>query len=161
MKQKYIDEAYLHWKSGQPLEAGRILYEHIEVKHRPSWAGEILELCKDLISSVSEIDAVHKIAQDQNRWQEAHGAFRAVRTLTLQAEKSKNKDAIYAGMLYLAENAAKVTYNASGEDAPFDHDVGWWLVSNLRFIVDQIGNPEFEARAWDTVSCQKYADTRA
>ncbi len=42
----------------------------------------------------------------------------------------------------------KVTYNASGEAAPFDHDAGWWLVSNLRDIVDQLGSPEFEARSW-------------
>ena len=161
MKQKYIDEAYQYWKNGQPLEAGRILYERINVRHRPAWAAEILELCKNLIPSVSEIDAVHLIAQDQNRWQEAHEAFTTVRMLTLQAERSKDTNAIYAGMLYLAENAAKVTYNASSGASPFDHDAGWWLVSNLRFIVDRIGNPEFEARAWDTVSCQKYADSHA
>ena len=148
MKQKYIDEAYQYWKNGQPHEAGRILYEHINVSHRPAFWPVILELCKDLIPSVSEIDVVHKIAQDQNRWQEAHEVFRAVRMLTLRAERSKNKDTICTGMLYLAENAAKVTYNASGEAAPFDHDAGWWLVSNLRDIVDQLGSPEFEARSW-------------
>ena len=28
----------------------------------------------------------------------------------------------------VAENTAKVIYNASNEPAPFDHDAGWWVV---------------------------------
>src|SRR5262245_46768010 len=47
-----------------------------------------------------------------------HVAFRAVRRLTLQYEKGKSKDEIYGGLLYLAENVAKVTYNATNPRDP-------------------------------------------
>lgn len=151
MKSKIIDEAFDYWSSKKPLESGRIIYNQIPNDQRPIWAAEILNLCRRLTSSVPEIDAVYEIALNQQRWKEAHDAFSRVRNLTLAFEKSKSKNSVYGGLLYLAENTAKVIYNASGEPAPFDYDSGWWLVSNLRYIVDEIKSSEFEAKAWSKV----------
>lgn len=156
MKSKFIEEAKPFWESGQPLKAGEILYEHIRLEHRPIWAIEVLELCKPFTKKIEEIEEVCRIAKNPKRWREAHDAFSSVRKLTLEAE-SKGGDPIYAGILYLAENAAKVTYNASGEPAPFDHNSGYWIISNLRYIVDQINDKAFENKAWYIVSCEKYS----
>ncbi|MGD9365564.1 MAG: hypothetical protein PVH87_07710 [Desulfobacteraceae bacterium] len=156
MKIKYIEEAKPFWDSGQPLKAGEILYEHIREIHRPLWAKEVLELCIPLTGRIKEVEEVVGITKDPERWKEAHDAFSAVRDLTLKAE-GKGVDSIYSSILYLAENVAKVTYNASGESAPFDHDSGYWIVSNLRYIVDQKQDESFEKQAWHIVSCEKYA----
>jgi hypothetical protein len=156
MKQKYIREAKPYWDSGDPLKAGAILYEHIRRVHRPLWALEVLKLCKNLTNPIDEIEEVCRIIRTPTIWVEAHEAFSSVRELTLKAENSSS-DPIYAGILYLAENVAKVTYNASGEPAPFYHNCGYWIVSNLRHIVDHLGDKDFENKAWYVVSCGKYS----
>lgn len=147
-----IAAAYVHWSTGSPLEAGRLIYEQIPDVRRPPWAAAILDLCRPLIPPVPEIDAVREIAADSRRWKDAHAAFRLVRRLTLEAEGTESATAVYRGVLYVTENAAKVIYNASGEAAPFDEDSGWWLVSSLRHVVDGIGGRSFEAQAWAVVS---------
>lgn len=157
MKRKFIAEARPFWEEGQPLRAGEILYEHIRNQHRPQWAAEVLEICRNLIPAVPEVDAVHDIAKDSKRWPQAHQAFSAVRELTLRAERAEGSDDIYRAVLYVTENAAKVIYNASGEPAPFDHDSGWWLVANLRHIVDTLNDARFAAEAWRVVSCERYS----
>jgi hypothetical protein len=152
LKQDIIIEASKRWSSGQTLEAGRILYEYLPNNQRPLWAARILAHCLQLIRSVREIDTIYEIAMDKTRWKEAHEAFGALRELTLKAERSKSNYEIYAGILSLAENTAKVAYNASGEAAPFDHNAGWRIISNLRHIVDKVKDVEFEVMAWETAT---------
>jgi len=64
MKKRFITEARPFWDDGHSLKAGEILYEHIKNQHRPRLASEILEICKQLISPVPEIDEVYAIAND-------------------------------------------------------------------------------------------------
>jgi len=156
MKEKYIKEAKPYWEGGDPLKAGELLYEHIRQNHRPLWALEVLELCMHLTKGIAEIDELCNIIRSPNRWAEAHEAFSSVRELTLKTEDSSS-DPIYTGVLCLAENVAKVTYNASGEPAPFDYNSGYRIVSNLRYIVDQLDDKAFENKAWYVVSCEKYS----
>jgi len=148
MEGKFINEAFVYWSTGNALEAGRLIYEQLPNNQRPLWAAKILNLGRQLIPTVSEIDTVYKIALNRSRWREAHSAFSRVRELTLAFEKSNSQDFIYGGVLYLAENTAKVSYNASENPAPFDYDSGWWIVSNLRFLVEKVGDSDFESKAW-------------
>jgi len=152
MNRMLMEEAYKLWSSGNSLEAGRLIYDQIPNDERPSWAAEILDLCRGLIPRVPEIDAIHEIASDRSRWPEAFESFRSVRQLTLKAERSSSIDAVYASILFVTENVAKVTYNASHGPAPFDHDAGCWLVCNLHHIADLVGTHEFESKAWAIVS---------
>jgi hypothetical protein len=156
MKEKYIKKAKPYWEGGNPLKAGELLYERIRQNHRPLWALEVLELCMPLTKGIIEIDELCNIIRNPNRWAEAHEAFSSIRELTLNTEDSSS-DRIYTGVLYLAENVAKVTYNASGEPAPFDYNSGCRIVSNLRYIVDQLGDRAFENKAWYVVSCEKHS----
>ena len=144
-------QAFTHWSSGEALEAGRLIYERIPTEQRPLWAAAILDECRRLIHSVPEINKIYELALDRSRWREAHAAFWPVRTLTLKAEENKATDPLYKAILYVTENTAKVIYNASGRPAPFDHDAGWWLVSNLRHVVDLLNDADFGAKAWSLV----------
>ena len=148
-----LSEARAHWDSGRPLFVGELLYERLPVRHRPTWAANILDLCCGLLSSVPPaVENVLMIAWDDARWPEAHNAFQAVRQLTLAAERNRSGSPLYNGLLYLAENTAKVTYNASGEPAPFDHHAGWRIAANLRDIVDHQSDPAFAETAWGMLS---------
>ena len=67
------------------------------------------------------------IAKRRLFWRWGHSALDEVRRLTLRYEDSKSKDEVYGGLLYLAENVAKVTYNATNPPDPFDDDVDAWV----------------------------------
>jgi hypothetical protein len=137
------------WATGQAQRAGWVIYEATPNKCRASWAADILELACSRVPTVpAQIQTVIAIARDAKRWQEAHAAFSAVRDLTLVEERSHAGGRVYESLLFVAENVAKVVYNASGEPAPFDDDCGAWLVGCLRHLVDTIGSVEWEQRAW-------------
>ena len=54
--------------------------------------------------------------------------------------------------LYLAENVAKVLYNATNPVDPFDEDSGWWTVSCLKDYLDCVGNAEVSGAAWAAIA---------
>ena len=59
-------------------------------------------------------------------------------------------------MLILAENVAKVTYNAYGYAAPFDHDAGWFIGAIFLSVAEQVKDDEFNTKAWSILSNEKY-----
>jgi len=66
----------------------------------------------------------------------------------LVAERGNDARGPEHGILYLAENVAKVAYNASGCPRPFDHDAGWWVAACARWIVERSADAGLEARVW-------------
>ena len=109
----------------------------------------MVALALSRVPSPPAVEALVAIAASPARWAEAHAAFSAIRVLTLQAERAgPGASPQLRAILYLAENAAKVTYNASGRPAPFDADAGHWLASNLRVVVERLADAPFEERAW-------------
>src|SRR6185503_4552924 len=93
---------------------------------------------------VPEVSNLIEIARHPTRWSEAHSCFGALRRLTLAAEQEKpSTKTNHLFLLYLAENIAKLTYNAGGYPAPFDPDSGWWIPQNLKHIIDQVNHPGF------------------
>ena len=68
------------------------------------------------------------ILEEPARWKEAHRQFSKIRTrITLPNERKKKNDA-GACFALVAEGAAKIAYNCSGESAPFDEDSFEWLL---------------------------------
>src|SRR5204862_5354847 len=138
--EQVINEAQKNWQAGRVLEAGRVLYEHLPERARPGWAANVLALAKVYLPSIPEVEAVLMIAQDPDRWLEARSIFQSIRTLTLKAEREEEPQPLYLGLLSLAENTAKITYNSFRQpswvealDPPrprFDADSGWWIASN-------------------------------
>jgi hypothetical protein len=107
------------------LKIGKQIFENIPNEIRPDWAGLVLSrfdhYIKDLPISVSTL---YPIIDDKNRWKEAHEQFTKIRKFGLE-----NKNYEPDNYLRLAELVAKVTYNASGQPAPFDSDSGHYIAS--------------------------------
>jgi hypothetical protein len=161
-----IAKALEYWESDHPLDAGRILYERVPKKLRPIWAANALELAYRFSPPTSEVEAVLAFARDSDEWgkgledkrKQAHGLFDTVRRLTLQYA---NRDSFYETTLLLAENTAKVTYNAYGYPAPFDHDAGWWVVADFAQVVANVNDAAFAAKAWSLMSSEEYVKLKA
>jgi hypothetical protein len=121
-------DARTAWLAGRHLDCGRVIYESLTPHQRVRWASAVLSFCIEHSPSVPEVNSVAALAQDENSWPLAHAAFSSVRAVTLIEEKSPGSlDPRSARLLAVAENTAKVIYNASQASAPFDHDAGWWL----------------------------------
>ena len=126
-----------------------MIYKAIPEVDKPRWAALLLQLCCSRIKPAPEVDNVYQTALRRSKWKYGHDAFGKVRNLTLQYEEETSQNHLYGALLYLAECVAKVTYNASGESAPFDEDSGWWVSENLRHFCQILGDECFERSAFN------------
>jgi len=105
------------------LKIGEEIFENIPNDIRPRWGLLILSrfdnYIKDIPTSIKEL---YPIIENQERWRQAHGQFSKIRKFLLNNKSYKPE-----AYLLLAENVAKITYNATGDPAPFDYDSGWYI----------------------------------
>jgi hypothetical protein len=107
------------------IEVGRQIFDKLPNDIKPGWAGLILSRFDSYIKYIPPaIKELYPIIDNKDRWKEAHGQFSKLRQFLLE-----NKNYQPETYLLLAEKVAKVTYNASGEPAPFDNDSGWFIPS--------------------------------
>ncbi len=107
------------------IEIGKQVFENLPNDIRPGWAGLILSRFDNYIKNIPiSIKELYPIIDNKDRWKEAHGQFNKIRRFLLD-----NKTYQPEAYLLLAELVAKVTYNASGEIAPFDYDSGHYIAS--------------------------------
>ncbi|WP_207531611.1 hypothetical protein [Desertivirga arenae] len=106
------------------IKLGQDIFENLPNDIRPGWAGLVLSrfdnYIKDIPTSILEL---FPMIDDKDCWKEAHKQFSKIRTFGLENENYLPK------YLRLAELVAKVTYNASGQPAPFDSDSGHFISS--------------------------------
>jgi len=152
---EHLERAGEYWRGGQPLEAGRLIFENLPAQVRPRWASKILRLAVGRSgSSVPPIDHLLEIADRPTEWGNAHRVFSLLRKSTLDLERLQNRtpeQEIVIHNLYLAENVAKVIYNSTDPPDEFDEDSGWWVVACLRGIVDWWNDEEFSEEAWSAL----------
>ncbi|MDI9868944.1 hypothetical protein [Flectobacillus roseus] len=107
------------------IKIGQQIFENLPNDIRPSWAGLVLSrfdrYIKNIPNSISEL---YQIIDDKDRWKDAHEQFTKIRVFGL--ENKNYEPEIY---LRLVELVAKVTYNASGQSAPFDSNSGHYIAS--------------------------------
>jgi hypothetical protein len=107
------------------IKIGQQIFENLPNDIRPGWAGLILSrfghYIKDIPPPILEL---YQIIDNKDCWKEAHEQFTRIRVYGLDKKNYKYED-----YLRLAELVAKVTYNASGEVAPFDYDSGHYIAS--------------------------------
>ena len=107
------------------IKIGEQIFKNLPNDIRPGWAGLILSrfdhYIKDIPTSILEL---YPIIDDKDRWKEAHEQFTKIRVFGLENKNYEPKN-----YLRLAELVAKVTYNASGQPAPFDSDSGYYIAS--------------------------------
>lgn len=148
----YIDEAEKYWQAGRGVDAGRLLFEQVPVATRPQWAVGILDFVVNL-SGVHHlaISRVQQIGGDRAQWGAAHGAFSQLRKLLISSEgvsDLSNKQELLLSVTSLAENVAKVIYNATDPEDEFDEDSGWWIVECLLHCAVHIERADFKNLAW-------------
>ena len=106
------------------IELAAEIFDELPNDFRPFWASQILSCFDEYVNSPSEVLGLFSIICSKERWREAHGQFSKIRSFLLNNKKFKPE-----AYLLLAELVAKVTYNASGSDAPFDSDSGHFIPS--------------------------------
>jgi len=148
---RFEDEAGA-WAAGADASLlGRWIAERTPTEDQPRWSAAVLSVACERAPEFAEVATVVAIAGDPHRWPEAHEAFTAVRRLALGRDDPE--ESVTSMLLRLAELAAKATYNASGEPAPFDSDSSWWIPQVARRLVDRAADSEFEERMWLAVTC--------
>jgi hypothetical protein len=117
------------------------------------FAGAALKACLAELPGPQELSAIAEVGKDRRRWSEAHLAFDAARDLTLKYEEStpSTDDPNYV-LLFVAENAARVIYNATSPSDPFDDDSATWLLRSLARFVRVTGSAELEHRVWQLLA---------
>jgi len=91
---------------------------------------------KDIPTCILEL---YPIIDDKNRWREAHEQFTKIRVFGLENKNNQPEE-----YLNLAELVAKVTYNASGQPAPFDSDSGNFIASLALKATDHFDDNSLE-----------------
>jgi hypothetical protein len=154
-----LPDAARSWQQGEPLVAGRLIFENLPNDLRVAWASDILKLALRRGGvRFAPIDDVLRIAQKPLRWKDGHRAFDKLRRSTLALEGGharSDEDRVILHQLYLAENVANVIYNATDPRDAFDEDSGWWVVACLRDLVDFWKDDEFAGAAWLAVCCRE------
>lgn len=114
-------------RQGKELEAGRLLHENMPPTRRPAWAARVLRAVLSVgMEMPPQVGTILDVAGDEARWIDGHGVFDAMRDHFLSTfGQTEQEDRPDYWMYRLAEIVAKVTYNASGGDAPFDYHAGY------------------------------------
>jgi hypothetical protein len=158
----HLERAAEYWRGGQPLEAGRLIYEHLPLQARPKWAARIFRsvLGKSGVQP-SLFEQVLYTADHQAMWGNGHRAFSILRASTLKLDELQRtrgltkEETLLGDLLSLAELVAKVTYNATDPPDPFDEDSGWWIATSLKGFVDQWQDEEFSKAAWSALCSEE------
>lgn len=153
--QDRLRRANEHWLAGRPLEAGEMLFEALPLEVRPKWASGILRLAVQRTGvQFAPIELILQISAHPAEWREAKLAFSALRDSTLKLEKIQainDEEKVLLSLHYLAENVAKVAYNATNPRHPFDKDSGWWVAVCLKNLLEKLRDDDFSQLAWSAL----------
>jgi hypothetical protein len=107
------------------IKIGKHIFENLPNDIRPNWARLILSRFDNYIKDIpTSIIDLFPIIDNKDRWKEAHEQFTKLRVFGLENKNYKPEN-----YLRLTKLVAKVTYNASGQPAPFDSDSGHFIAS--------------------------------
>lgn len=122
------------------IKTGKEIFEDLPNEIRPFWAAIILSCFDNYIEEIPEpVVNLYPVINDKSQWKEAHKKFSDIRVFSLENIKYQPEN-----YLRLAELVAKVTYNASGEPAPFDSDSGHYISSLALKTVEYFDNERLE-----------------
>lgn len=149
------------YRNGEHTQVGREIFEALPVRARVPWAGRVLQACIQALRQPvpPEVDAVLALTSDPRRWRQGHEVFDAVRRSALHAESGGQSPQLKA-LLQVAELVAKVTYNASGDPAPFDANIGWRLGPAAMALAHSLGDVGCERDIWYTLTVPPVGSSR-
>ncbi|MDB5288847.1 MAG: hypothetical protein JWL69_88 [Phycisphaerales bacterium] len=156
---EHLDQAIKYWQRGQPLEAGRLIFENLPTEVRPQWASKILELVTKRTRVKSPaIEHILYIADHPSEWKNAHAASSSAGRSAAELKKLGIRSAeqtLLSLNLALAIIVARVIYNSTNPPDEFDEDTGWWIASTLKRILEFINDDEFSQRMWSALCLQE------
>ena len=121
------------------IEIGRQVFENIPNEIKPCWAGLVLSRFDNYFKDIpTPIRELFSIIDDKDKWKYAHEQFVKIRKFGLDNQEYQPE------YLRLAELVAKVTYNASGEPAPFDSDSGHYIASFALKVAEHFDDNRLE-----------------
>jgi hypothetical protein len=165
---EHLELAARYWREGQPLEAGRLIFECLPTEVRPTWAVGILTRVLDrgrvdLREALDEVQDVYstfgRVLEDAKHprlWADARRAYDYLGGDSESGEEQEPPGLTDAQKTLfrtcsLAQLVAKVTYNASDPPDPFDENSGWRIAESLRGFVDLWQDEEFSQAAWSAL----------
>lgn len=123
------------------LKPGKKIYESVPRQFRPGWGTSLLMTFETAIKNIpTEITELYSIVDDEIRWKESHGQFGKIRQFLLSHTNFQPQT-----YLFLAEKVAKITYNLSGQPAPFDSDSGYYIPSLAIQTADYFNDQQITA----------------
>lgn len=129
------------------IKIGQQIFEDLPNDIRPGWAGFILSrfdhYVKDIPTSILEL---YPIIDSKDRWKEAYGQFSKIRVFGLENINYKPEN-----YLRLSEFVAKVTYNASGQLAPFDSNSGHYIASLALKVTEHFDDDRLEEQVKSSI----------
>jgi len=129
------------------IKIGQQIFENIPNDIRPSWAGLVLSRFDHYIKNIpTPIIDLYPIIANKDRWREAHEQFSKIRQFFLD-----NKNYQPESYLILAELVAKITYNASGQPAPFDSDSGHYIARSALRATEHFDDNRLEEEVKSTI----------
>lgn len=152
----WLTEAKQHWDNDRGYDAGRLICEHISLQVQPHWGARILRFMMQRASiSHPELDCVTHLSTTPSEWSRGHDVFRKVRQVTLQHDKQSKRtsaDDTHSWVLAVAEQTAKVSYNATFPLDEFDDDSAAWIVACLRGFASTMNVSGLLNEAWQ-IAC--------
>jgi hypothetical protein len=143
------------WQGDQLLEVGRSIFESLSADDRPQYALFMLDTLLDETGITCRvIENVRRVVRDRSGWPRAHDAFMAVRDVTLgldELEVRSREQMILHHLAPLAELVAKVAYNATNPDDPFDADSGFWLPVCVKEVLDVLKDEQVSRATWSAI----------
>lgn len=156
-----IGEARTLWNSEQYMELGKRILDPMPLHQQPIWAARILKLVYEHSGLKHEaIETLLEISSNPDQWKMAKPHFSVIRRVLLEFDQKRTRKYVLSeeekslcGMLVLAEQTAKVTYNATDPFDEFDEDSGYWLVPLLHGFVKYPSwqSEVFSQKAWNTL----------
>lgn len=151
----WLNDAEQHWNGNRGYEAGILICSHLPIPAQPLWAARILRLAVEKSgASIPLLTDVQQVAMTPEKWSSGHRLFSEVRAITLQHDKTSAgtpEDDMLSYLLAVAEQTAKVTYNATSPPDAFDDDSCAWIVAMLRGFVSHCDDDRFDEQAWQAV----------
>ncbi len=151
-KDQRVERARRYWRSGRPLEAGQTIFESVPVSLRHQWAYNILQLAYARFPHDADVEAVLAFAQSPNRWGFGRNSSHHEAHWIVTNVNDHGPELIRC----LAAQVGKIVYTAQQYPAPFDHSAGWSLAVVLKQLITEIGDKEFEALSWNTLTNKQF-----
>jgi len=148
--------AHALWQDGKYFEAGQLLFEGLAPAAQVPWSCSILSTAiAELQVRVPAAERVLAVGRDGRSWGRAHDIFSEVRREVLRLEdlpRLSREERVVLRLLFVAEQVAKVVYNATDPEDPFDEDSGWWIAECFKGYLDLLRGNDSLAVAWSILS---------